>query len=138
MQKDPYCVDFHCGFTPHSTHFWAPPHSFSVNGVTDKAPIPHISSTFLQISSQNTGSLYRKTLHSTQILCFDFLPPYHTQVLQILPSFCVHTIPHHLSIFDPPFHTKFCLSMLLYILGKPPPPPRVGSLYHVDNPLIRG
>ncbi len=30
-------------------------------------------------------------------------------------------IPHHFSIFDPPFHTKFCTSMLVHILGKPPP-----------------
>ncbi len=42
---------------PHSTHFWGTPYSFSVNGVSKKAPIPHISSTF------------RKCFHRTPAFC---------------------------------------------------------------------
>ncbi len=41
IRKDPYCVEFHLGFTPHSTQCWVTPHNFYVNGVTEKAPIPH-------------------------------------------------------------------------------------------------
>ncbi len=73
LKKNPSCVDFHLGFTPHSTQCWVTPHnlSVSVNGITDNAPI----------------------------LChFDFythITPTLTAI-QISPPFCVHTIPYQI------------------------------------------
>ncbi len=122
FRKDPYCVDFHCEFTPHSTHFLVTPHSLSGNVVSDKAPIPHISITFSQYCRQTQAFCAGKPpIPHTFCAILIFTPISHS-VLQVLPPFCVHTIPHHFSISDPPFHTQFCSSMLLHILGKPPPP----------------
>ncbi len=114
-------MDFHLGFTPHSTQCWVTPHIFSMNGVTDKAPIPHNSSTFLKILLPKMGFLSMETPHSTHILCHFKFYTHITPTLTNFTPFCAHTIPHKFSIFDPPFHTKLFSSMLLHILAELPP-----------------
>ena len=82
---------------PHSTHFWATPHSFSVNGFTDKASF-HTFLVLLLLANIEAKHrfLCRQTPHSTHILHhFDFYP-------QITPS---------LTNFTPTqFHTIFQFS----------------------------
>ncbi len=121
IRKDPYCVDVHLGFTPHSTQCWVTPHNFSENGLTDKTPIPHNSSNFCKCCCRTWAFFVKKhPIPHTFSVILIFIPISHP-LLQISPPLCVHTIPHNFSIFDPPFHTKFFSSMLLHILAEPPP-----------------
>ncbi len=121
IRKDPYCVDFHLGFIPHSTQCWVTPHIFYVNGVTDKAPIPHNSSTFCKYCCRKWAFfVWKHHIPHTFCVILSFIPISHP-LLQISHPFCAHTIPHRFSIFDPPFHTKFFSSMLLHIFAEPPP-----------------
>ena len=78
IRKDPYCVDVHLGFTPHSTQFWVTPHYFSVNGVDVKVPIPHISSTFCKYCWRTWSFFVRKhpIPHSFCVILITY--PYHT------------------------------------------------------------
>ncbi len=88
--KDPCCVDFYLGFTPppHSTHCWVTPHNSSLNGVTDKAPIPHNSSTFWKHCCRTT--------HSIHILChFDL----YTHITPTLTNFIPILCPHNSTLF---------------------------------------
>ena len=78
IRKDPYCVDFRLGFTPHSTQFWATPHTFSVDGVTHKVPIPHISSTFCKYCCRTWAFFARKhPIPHTFCVIFDYIPISH-------------------------------------------------------------
>ena len=64
IRKDPYCVDFHLGFTPHSTQCWVTLHKFVRIEVTDKASIPYNSSTFCKCCCQTWAFLVRNTFHT--------------------------------------------------------------------------
>ncbi len=93
IRKDPYCMDFHLGFTLHFTHCWVTPHNFSVNGVTDKAPIPDNSSTFCKYCCRTWTFFVRKHPigYSTHILChFDF----YTHITHTLTNFTPILCPH--------------------------------------------
>ena len=130
--KDPYCVDFHHGCIPppfphtserlHTVSLWM--------GLLIKPPL-HTFLVLLAklILSKNALRLFdfvqeNPPIH-THFVSFLFLPPYHTQSYKFYHHY-VSTPFFNFSILDPPFHTKFCSSMLLHdhILGKPPPPPR--------------
>ncbi len=94
IPKDPYVL---CGLSwqiyPHSTHFWASPHCFSVNGFTGKAPIPHISSTFSKCChrTQAFSVSVQKTPQSTHNLChFDFYPHFTHGLTNFTPILCPH------------------------------------------------
>ncbi len=98
--KDPYCVDFHLGFTPHSTQWWATPHIFSVNGVTDKAPIPHNSSTFCKYCCRKWAFFVWKHPIPHTFVSFWVLYPYNT-----------HSYKFHPHFVSTRFHTSFpCLT----------------------------
>ncbi len=109
IRKDPYCVGFHHGFTPHSTHLWGTPHSFSMTGVTDKTPIPHIPSTLSKYQRTQAG---KPPIPHTFCVIFIFTPISHS-VLQIYPHFVstqFHTIFQFSTLHSTPNSVRACYS----------------------------
>ena len=95
--KHPYCMDASVWLNlppPIKGHFTPFTAIFTCIAIGPKnAPIPHTFCHFWH--------------------CFNQIHTSHG-IWIILPPFCVYTLPHNLSILNPPFHTEFCSSMLVH------------------------
>ncbi len=92
-----------CGFSswiyPHSIHFRATPHSFCVNGVTEKTLIPHIS------------RIFSKYCCRTQAFCAGKPPIPHTVSIILMFTPVSHQVFQNWAHFvSTQFHTIFQFS----------------------------
>ncbi len=108
IRKDPYCVNFHLGFTPHSTQCWVTQHNSSVNRVTDKPPFHTILVLFANIVAKHRLSSMLENENSKRpILCWlssRIYPPIPYDVWWPYAIFLWMEL-----LIKPPFHTVLVL-----------------------------
>ncbi len=105
---------------------WVTQHNFSLNGVTDKVPIPHNSSTFCKYCCRTWAFFVRKhpIPHTHILFYFDFNIHITPTLTNFTPILCPHDSTQFFHFFKTPHSTPNSFRACYSTFWLSPPPLR--------------